>query len=246
MDGFVSTDVGRDVPTPFPGGFGRVERRAGLSIRRLDGAQAATLSKFVPGFDGDAVEAAAGLVRDAAAGRLGPLKFLAFDFACDSIPDAPAAAGFGALVRETANLVLAAPAVTVAYARGHVAGADLELALVCNMLVAEAGASFSFAVDPVVSVRAYALLAQKIGFVRAERLMEAEAVVSAVEMRDLFLAKAVVEAGAGFAGLGDFLARSVRRHNASFGIYRAQRIAMPLNLLEDAGQAEAAGLVRAS
>ncbi len=132
------------------------------------------------------------------------------------------------MVGEVANLILRAPVVSVAYVREFISGADLDLALACSMLVCEEGARFSFAADPVVSVTTYALLAQKIGFVRAERLMEREEVLDAAQMRELFLLKETTEAGSGLEGLEKFLHRSVRRHNSAYGIYRAQRIATPL------------------
>jgi len=168
------------------------------------------------------------IVRDAAGGRLGRLKFLAFDFAQTGEVEAGGSEDSQGLVAEVANLILRAPVVSVAYVREYISGADLELALACSMIVCEEGARFSFAADPVVSVATYALLAQKIGFVRAERLMEREDVLDATQMRDLFLLKETSEAGSGLEGLERFLRRTVRRHNSAYGIYRAQRIATPL------------------
>jgi enoyl-CoA hydratase/carnithine racemase len=164
-------------------------------------------------------------VRDAAAGRLGQLKFIAFDFAHPGDEEAMAGKGFDALVTDLADLILHAPVVSVGYARGSLSGADLELALACSMLVGEECARFSFAADPVSSVRTYGFLARKIGFVRAERLMERGEVLDAAQMRDLFLLKDVVKGGAGLAGLDQFLRHTLRRHNSAYGIYRAQRIA---------------------
>jgi hypothetical protein len=96
------------------------------------------------------------------------------------------------------------------------------------MLICDEQAGFSFAADPVVSVAAYALLAQKIGFVRAERLMEGEQVLLAGQMRDLLLLKETTPAGSGLAGLEQFLVKASRRHNSAAAMYRAQRIATPM------------------
>ncbi len=95
------------------------------------------------------------------------------------------------------------------------------------MVIAEDGRRFHFMGDPVVSLATYGFLSQKIGFVRAERLMERGDSVAAVQMHEMMLVKALLEPGSGFAGVEQFLARTARRHNSCYGIYRAQRIAAP-------------------
>ena len=89
------------------------------------------------------------------------------------------------------------------------------------------------------SLATYGFLSQKIGFVRAERLMETGDSVNAEQMRDLLLVKAMLEEGAGFGEVEQFLARSLRRHNSAYAIYRAQRIASPC-FLEDVDKAKIA------
>lgn len=199
----------------------------GLARTRLDDVQALIVTKTTAGFDRAAVDSLRQIVRDAAAGHFGQLKFLAIEFAHVSDSDTPPAEGFHALVAEMANLILRAPIVSVACARGPLQGADMELALACSMLIGERGARFSFAGDPIVSVGAYAFLAQKIGFVRAERLMEDGKSLSAEDLRDLLLLKDVAEPGEGRVALEAFLQRTARRHNSCYGIYRAQRMASP-------------------
>lgn len=199
----------------------------GLARTRLDDVQALIITKPTAGFDSTAVESLRQVVRDAAAGLYGELKFLAIDFANTHASDAPPADGFHALVAEVANLILKAPIVSVACARGPLQGADMELALACSMLIGERGVEFSFAADPIVSVGAYAFLAQKIGFVRAERLMEDGRILSAEDLRDMLLLKDIAEPGEGRQALELFLRRTARRHNSAYGIYRAQRIASP-------------------
>ena len=200
----------------------------GGRVHRLEDVETLILTKSVAGLQPGWVEPTREVVRDAAAGRMGRIKFLAFDFAHVGEGEAMAGEGSRGLVGEVANLILKAPIVSIAYVREHVSGADLELALACSMLVCEEGARFSFAADPVDAVATYALLAQKIGFVRAERLMEREEVLNATQMRDLYLLKETTEAGSGLEGLERFLRRTVRKHNSAYGIYRAQRIATPL------------------
>lgn len=210
--------------------------RPTLSMVRLEALETVTLVKSTPGFDRGTVEAIAKVLQ--LAETPGGFKFLVIDFAHREVgADAPNEA-IQSLVMDVANLILKSSVVTVAVARGPLGGADLELALACNMLVAEDGATFTFDADPLVSVRTYALLAQKIGFVRAERLMENGQTLGAQEMRDLLLVKEVMARGEADS-LDRFLMRALRRHNASSAIYRAQRIAAPIPFedLRPAGEA---------
>lgn len=228
----IATDAAETSARAFANGLAEAPRASdpmadGL-VHRLEDAQSIVIGKQVEGFEPDWLDSARRLVRDAAAGRLGPVKFLAFDFAHGGETGRPSDERSARFVGEVATLILRAPVVSVAYVRDYVSGPDLELALACNMLVCEQGARFSFAGDPVVSVATYALLAQKIGFVRAERLMENEQVLDAAQMSELLLVKETTAAGSGMSGLEQFLTRSVRRHNSTYGIYRAQRIATPL------------------
>jgi len=216
--------------TLVSGGFDEAPRADGLSLSRLTDFGAIVVSKDRPGFDAAAMDGVRQVVRDARGGQLGPLKYLVFDFAHMDEVDGEAEDGFDGLIIEVANLILAAPIVTVAFARGRVGGADLEFALACSMMIGEEGAHFSFAADPIVAIGTYGFLAQKIGFVRAERLMEDGDSLSAQQMHDLLLVKSIAPTGAGLSGVEAFLGKVVRRHNASYGIYRAQRIASPLRL----------------
>jgi enoyl-CoA hydratase/carnithine racemase len=199
----------------------------GLAERRLDDLDTVVVTKSRAGFGQDCIARLQELVRDAAAGRLGRLKFLVFDFNHLGEADASGDPAFEALVSEAANLILRAPVVMVANARGCMAGDDLEFALACSMLIGEADARFSFAADPIVSIGTYGFLAQKIGFVRAERLMEGGEVLDAQQMHDQLLLKVIAEPGSGIEGVRRFLARNSRRHNSCYGIYRAHRMASP-------------------
>lgn len=230
MEGFVEFAGASVAPTNAPSPFlSLVEpvsrplvQARGLSVRRIDDHAALVVSKTVPGFDADVVADLRALVRDAAAGRLGSLKFLAFEFAHEGFPLSMGGEGFAELVDELADLVLAAPIIPIASVRASMAGADLEFALACSVVIGEAETRFSFAADPTVSLGVYGLLAMKIGFVRAERLMDEAEIIDAAAMHDLLLMKDV--APAGDDPLDAFLARAGRRHNSSYGIYRAQRI----------------------
>jgi enoyl-CoA hydratase/carnithine racemase len=198
-----------------------------LTLQRFDDLDAVVVTKATPGFTAEAIERLRVLIRDAAAGRLGQLKFIVFDFAHEGEADRAPSEEFQALVGEAANLILQAPVVLVASARGAMAGADLDFALACSMLIGEAGATFSFGADPVISMDTYGFLAQKLGFVRAERLMESADLLSAEQMHGLLLLKHISEPGSGLDGVRQFLTRTARRYNSCYGIYRAHRMAAP-------------------
>jgi enoyl-CoA hydratase/carnithine racemase len=199
----------------------------GLVERRLTALETLVITKPAAGFSPACIESLRRIVKDVTAGRYGQLKFLVLDFAHAGANESVGASGFGALVHEVANLILWAPVVSIACVRADLIGADLELALACSMIVSEADRRFSFAADPVAALATYGFLSQKIGFVRAERLMERGEVIDSSQMHDLMLVKLVLESGAGLAGLEQFLVRTGKRYNACYGIYRAQRIAAP-------------------
>ncbi len=210
---------------PMAGGGGGQWSASGIRTSHIQGADALVISKDFAGLSAEWVEQARDVVKTAVEGGFGEIKFLVLDLAAQAGANAPRADDAQLLLADIANLILRAPIVTVAYARKAIGGVDLELALACSMLICDENARFSFAADPVEAVATYALLAQKIGFVRAERLMEHEDVLSPGQMRDMLLLKDVTS---GPAGLETFLVRARRRHNSSAAMYRAQRIATPL------------------
>lgn len=199
-----------------------------LSMHWFPRRDALVVSKRAAGFDEASVSRYAALLRNVACGGFGRLKFLIFDF-CHAEPEpcALAATGFETLAATNASLIVNVPVISVAWARTQLAGADLEFALSCSMIVGERGARFSFDADPANSVGMYGLLAQKIGFVKAERLMEGGEPITAEQMSDLFLVRHLAEQEEGFDEIERFVEKSTRRYNSSCNIYRAQRIAMP-------------------
>lgn len=201
---------------------------AAIRTFHIEAAAALVISKDFAGLSAEWVDQARDVIKAAAEGAFGDIKFLVFDLAADADAIALRSDDAKRLLADIANLILKAPIVTVAHARNVIGGGDLELALACNMLICDEQARFSFAADPVEAVATYALLAQKIGFVRAERLMEHEDVLSAGQMRDMLLLKETTSSGPGLSGLEGFLLRAHRRHNSAAAMYRAQRIATPL------------------
>jgi enoyl-CoA hydratase/carnithine racemase len=228
----VSVEYGLGMSPRFPSlvepVIGLMAEMEGLRARRVDELDAIIVTKTLPGFGAGRTAAVRDIVLNAKAGRLGPVKFLVFDFAHQGSANESPDEDVQTMVAEVGNLILSAPIIAVACARGDLAGADLEFALACSMMIGQEGATFSFDADPIVSVNTYGLLAQKIGFVRAERLMEQSAVLGVAEMKDHYLLKDAFVPGASEDGLLAFLRRTGRRYNSCCGIYRAQRIASPL------------------
>jgi enoyl-CoA hydratase/carnithine racemase len=228
----VSVEYGSGQPPRFPSlvepVIGLMAEMEGLRARRIDELDAIVVTKTLPGFDAGRTAAVRDILLNARAGRLGLVKFLVFDFVHQGFGNQEPDDDVETMVAEIGNLILSAPIITVACARGDLAGADLEFALACSMMIGQEGASFSFDADPIVSLNTYGLLAQKIGFVRAERLMEQSAVLGVAEMKEHYLLKDSFPAGSAEDGLHTFLRRTGRRYNSCCGIYRAQRIASPL------------------
>ncbi|MBI1866751.1 MAG: enoyl-CoA hydratase [Methylocystis sp.] len=202
-----------------------------LTLQRLEKLDTLVVSKSCSGFDRSCVDELADLLRRIGRGEpigeLTGLKYLVFDFAHEGAGAAEAADGFEELAATNAELILDAPVISIAWTRGFIIGADLDFALSCSMIVAERGARFSFETDPIASIGVYGSLAQKIGFVKAERLMENGEVVGADDMRNLLLVKQVADREAGLEGIERYIGQCGRRYNASYSLFRAQRIAMP-------------------
>lgn len=201
---------------------------AELKTLRIDGGRALVICKPFQGLSSDWVDQTRQVLRAAIAGEFGTLKFIVFELDAELDLGDQRAPAANLLLGEIANLILRTPIITVAHASKAITGGDLELALACSMLICDEDVRVSFGADPIESVTTYALLAQKLGFVRAERLMESEEALTAPEMRDLFLLKEILPAAAGLDGVEAFLTRASRRHNSAAAMYRAQRIATPL------------------
>lgn len=197
-----------------------------LVVNRLEPLETLVVGKLQPGFDPDSIDDLRRLLSAISRGEITRLKYLVFDFQHSTDGYSAGAEGFDALVVASAELILRAPVITLAWVRSPMAGADLEFATQCSMLVAEKNARFSFDGEPAELYGLYSVLARKIGFVRAQRLIEQGAVLRAEEMRDLFLAKDVVEPQNGAAGIGRFIRQYGRRYNAAYSIFRAQRSVM--------------------
>lgn len=204
----------------------KVDLSSRLDIRVLEADELIVVSKRTDGFDETQIDVLRRLLRDVASGQVGPCKFIVFDFAASGGASAKPAPQFEALVEELSNLIFQVPVLSIAWVRRRLSGPELELALACSMMAGEEGSLYAFDIDVVDSLRTYALLAHKLGFVRAERLMENGSVLDAATAHDLMLLHSVLPAREGLDGIRGFVRARARRHNSSCGLYRAQRIAM--------------------
>jgi enoyl-CoA hydratase/carnithine racemase len=188
---------------------------------------ALVVSKLKASFDGASVEMISKLAREIRAGRRSDLRFLVFDIAVDGADAASAPEGFADMVAANAELIVDTPVITIAWARSLLNGLDFDFAMNCSVIVAESGARFSFAGEPFELFGLYAALGRRIGFSKAERLIESERVLSAIEAREMLLVKDVAPPQPEFIGISAYLTQFERRYNASHAIFRAQRMAEP-------------------
>lgn len=198
-----------------------------LKIHRLDDLDTLLVSKLGAGFDRRCVDDLSLLLRKISQGELAGLKYLVFDFAHQGEGAADAAEGFDDLASANAQLILDVPVISIAWARSYLSGADLDFALSCSMMVADRSARFSFDADLTSAVGVYGSLAQKLGFVKAERLMEGGEILGAEQMQELCLVKHIVEKDEGIGGAESYVRQCGRRYNASYSMFRAQRITTP-------------------
>jgi enoyl-CoA hydratase/carnithine racemase len=198
-----------------------------LGAHWLQPLDALVVTKSCAGFDQGVIGELRHLLSTIAHGELMGLKYLIYDFAHPAdASKARASEGFEELLAANAGLILEAPVITIAWARTLMGGADLDFALYCSSIIAESSARFSFEGDPQTLLSLYSGMARKIGFVKAERLLEGALTLNAADMLELSLVKEVVEPEPGFAAFEHYVARSSRRYNASCAMFRAQRIAM--------------------
>ncbi|PWB83971.1 MAG: enoyl-CoA hydratase [Methylocystaceae bacterium] len=226
IDSAVYTEALVDAPS-YIGPLDFWKAHDGLKIHRMDDLDTLLISKLSPGFDRECVDNLSLLLRKVSEGGLPRLKYLVFDFAHQGEQVAEAADGFDELASANARLILDAPVISIAWARSYLADADLDFALSCSMMVADRSARFNFDADLTSAVGVYGALAQKLGFVKAERLMEGGEILTAEQMHELRLVKHIIEKDEGIGGAESYVRQCGRRYNASYSMFRAQRISVP-------------------
>lgn len=196
-----------------------------LSIHEIKEFDAIVISKSSPGFDATTVGELLRFLSAVTKNKFKWLKYLVFDFAHQGEASGQGD-GFEDLIAVLAELILEAPVITLAWARSDLSGADLDFALYCSQLVAQKGVRFSFEGEPAALFGLYAALARRIGLVQTERLIEQGQVLDGEEMRELNLAKELVEPREGLSGVEAYLSQQSRRYNSASAILQAQSIAM--------------------
>ncbi len=202
-----------------------VSKKQLLFLLRLSNINTVVLRKVSQGFSENCVRALDKTFSEIEAGALGDLKFVVIDFAHACGPGQPYGKGVERLMERLANLVVASPVITVAWARGSMQGADLEFALRCSALLADPAARFCFDCEAERIGSLYGVLTRRLGLVRAERLLEAGETLDAPTMRELCLVKEVVDTHDGLAAIETYLLCYARRYNGNLAILRAQRMA---------------------
>jgi len=191
-----------------------------------DEADVLVLSKSHRGFSRHELARFAETVDAAVAGRFPKARYLVLDFHTTTPDLGSANPEFNRLAASIETLVSRSSLIAAACVRGRIGGSDLEMALACNMLVCDAAAEFHFAADQG-SLGLYGSLATKLGYVYAERIIEQGATLTAEQMKEKLLVRETLELSGGLEPLWRFLERTGRRHNASWAIFRAQRMAAP-------------------
>lgn len=205
----------------------RAVRGSGLAPTWLRQHDALILSKTRAGFDEPSVQGVSELLASIARRELGDLKFLVFEFAHGAGEAPQPAKGFAEIVAETAELIVDTPVITLAWARSMMSGADFDFAMHCSAIVADESARFSFAGEPFELFGLYAALGRRIGFVKTERLIESDSIVTAEVARNLMIVKDIVAPRQDMSAMDVYLTQFGRRYNASHAIFRAQRLAQP-------------------
>lgn len=199
-----------------------------LSTLWLKDRQALVLSKTRPGFDAPTIRTITDILSAIGRRELRDIRYLVYDFAHGAREAPRPADGFGEIAAENSELIVDTPVITLAWARGLMSGSDFDFAMHCSAIVAEKNAQFSFLGDPSDLLGLYAAVGRTLGFVKAERLIERNAALTAEEARDLLIVRDVVEPQAGIAAMENYLAQFGRRYNASHAIFRAQRMVQPV------------------
>lgn len=202
--------------------------RGGLSTIWLKDRQALVLHKTRPGFDAMTIRTITELLAAIDRRELNDIRYLVYDFAHGAREAPKPAEGFGEIAAQNSELIVDTPVITLAWARGLMSGSDFDFAMHCSAIVAEKNAHFSFSGDPSDLLGLYAAIGRTLGFVKAERLIEHNAAITAEEARELLIVRDVVEPQAGIATMEQYLTQFGRRYNASHAIFRAQRMVQPV------------------
>lgn len=128
-----------------------------------------------------------------------------------------------------------APIITIALVQGDALGGGFEHALAFDILVAERSARMGlpeiiFNLFP--GMGAYSFLARRVGRKLAERFILEGKIYGAQELFDMGIVDILVDDGQGEAAIVEYTQRHKTRFAAERAVYRARRIAAPIELQE--------------
>ena len=130
---------------------------------------------------------------------------------------------------------LGLPVVTIGLVQGQALGGGFEALLSFNVIIAERSSKFglpeiAFGLFP--GMGAHSLLARRIGFAKAEKMILSNRTYSAEEMYDLGLVHQLVEDGEGEEAVAQYIRVNCRRHAGNMAVFKASREVMPVSLHE--------------
>ncbi|WP_419759946.1 crotonase/enoyl-CoA hydratase family protein [Acidisoma sp.] len=125
--------------------------------------------------------------------------------------------------------------ITIALIQGDALGGGFELALTCDLIVAERQAKFGF---PEVlfnlfpGMGAYSFLARRIGVAKTEEMIHSGNIYTAEELHRLGVVDILVDQDAGVEAVKGYIAKNRLRHSAHSAMYQVRRRVNPVTLQE--------------
>ena len=125
--------------------------------------------------------------------------------------------------------------ITIALIQGDALGGGFELALTCDLIVAERQAKFGF---PEVlfnlfpGMGAYSFLARRIGVAKTEEMIHSGNIYTAEELHRMGVVDILVDQDAGVEAVKGYIAKNRLRHSAHSAMYQVRRRVNPVTLQE--------------
>lgn len=138
----------------------------------------------------------------------------------------------------TVSIGYGLPVTTMSLVQGDAMGGGFEAALCNQVVVAERSARFGlpevmFNLFP--GMGAYSLLAQRVGTVRAEKMILSGRLFAAAELHEMGVVDVLAEDGEGEKAVYDYMAQHSRRRNAYQSVISARQRVHPITLEELTG-----------
>jgi DSF synthase len=130
---------------------------------------------------------------------------------------------------------LKAPAHTIALVRGNAYGGGLEMALSCDVIVAERNAKLGFPeilFNTFAGMGAASILSRKVGGGLAHRIMTSGRLYDATELHGLGVVDILAQDGEGETTVQSYVDRNQHRHGALMALRRVRQLVQPISLRE--------------